>query len=112
VIAGDALIVAFVFWVFKMNSFTSGVIEMATEQKVIGTGPYAIARHPMYLGSLVMLLGIPPGLDSWWGLLAIVPMTIVIIWRLIEEERFLGEHLVGYTQYEERVRYRLVPAVW
>lgn len=99
-------------WVFKVNSFTSGVIEVAAEQEMIATGPYAMVRHPMYLGSLVMLLGIPLGLGSWCGELAIVPMTIVIIWRLIEEERFLGERLVGYTQYKERVRYRLVPTVW
>jgi protein-S-isoprenylcysteine O-methyltransferase Ste14 len=115
VIAGDALIVVgfvFVLWVFKVNSFTSGVIEVAAEQEMIATGPYAMVRHPMYLGSLVMLLGIPLGLGSWCGELAIVPMTIVIIWRLIEEERFLGERLVGYTQYKERVRYRLVPTVW
>lgn len=76
VIGGDALIVAgfvFVLWVFQVNSFTSSVIEVAVEQKVIATGPYAIVRHPMYLGSLVMLLGIPLGLGSWWGALAIVP---------------------------------------
>ena len=58
------------FGSFRVNSFTSGVIEVATDQRVITTGPYAIVRHPMYLGSLVMLLGIPLSLGSWWGLLA------------------------------------------
>jgi len=114
-IAGDLLIVVgflFVSWVFKENSFTSGVIEVAAEQKVIATGPYAWVRHPMYSGSLIMLAGIPIGLGSWYGLLVMIPMTIVIIWRLLDEERFLGENLVGYTEYKEKVRFRLIPAVW
>jgi protein-S-isoprenylcysteine O-methyltransferase Ste14 len=114
-IAGDLLIVVgflFVTWVFKENSFTSGVIEVAAEQRVIATGPYAWVRHPMYSGSLIMLAGIPIGLGSWYGLLVMIPMTIVIIWRLLDEERFLGENLVGYTEYKEKIRFRLIPAVW
>ena len=114
-IAGDLLIVVgflFVTWVFKENSFTSGVIEVAAEQRVITTGPYAWVRHPMYSGSLIMLAGIPIGLGSWYGLLVMIPMTIVIIWRLLDEERFLGENLVGYTEYKEKIRFRLIPAVW
>ena len=114
-IAGDLLIVVgflFVTWVFKENSFTSGVIEVAAEQRVITTGPYAWVRHPMYSGFLIMLAGIPIGLGSWYGLLVMIPMTIVIIWRLLDEERFLGENLVGYTEYKEKIQFRLIPAVW
>jgi protein-S-isoprenylcysteine O-methyltransferase Ste14 len=62
VIAGDALIVLgflFVFWVFRVNSFTSGIIEVAAEQKVISTGPYGLVRHPMYFGALILLLVYP-----------------------------------------------------
>lgn len=114
-IGGDGLILAgfaFVFWVFKVNSFTSGVIEVAPEQRVITSGPYAMVRHPMYLGSLVMLLGIPLSLGSWWGLTAVALMTTVIVLRLLDEERFLRENLMGYKEYAKRVHHRLAPFVW
>jgi protein-S-isoprenylcysteine O-methyltransferase Ste14 len=114
-IAGDVLIIlgfSFVWWVFKVNSFTSGVIEVAAEQEVITHGPYAIVRHPMYLGSLVMLLGIPLSMGSWWGLLTIVGMVLVIVWRLLDEERFLARNLAGYAGYTSEVKYRLAPFIW
>jgi protein-S-isoprenylcysteine O-methyltransferase Ste14 len=114
-IAGDLLIAlgfGFVFWVFKVNSFTSGVIEVAPDQQLITSGPYAIVRHPMYLGSLVMLMGIPLSLDSFWGLLVIIFMTGVIVLRLLDEERFLARNLAGYCAYMERVHYRLAPYIW
>jgi protein-S-isoprenylcysteine O-methyltransferase Ste14 len=114
-LVGDLLIAlgfAFVFWVFKANSFTSGVIEVAPEQQVITSGPYAIVRHPMYLGSLVMLLGIPLSLGSFWGLLTIIVMAGVIILRLLDEEQFLAKNLAGYGAYMARVHYRLAPYVW
>jgi len=114
-IAGDILIAlgfAYVFWVFKVNSFTSGVIEVAPGQRVITYGPYAMVRHPMYLGSLVMLFGIPLSLGSFWGLLTIFFMATVIILRLLDEERFLAKSLDGYGAYIKQVRYRLAPFVW
>ena len=114
-IAGDVLVVlgfVFVYRVFKENSFTSGVIEVAAGQKLVTSGPYALVRHPMYLGSLVMLTGIPLGLGSLWGLLTVATMALVIVWRLLQEETFLIGHLAGYGEYRERVKYRLVPLVW
>jgi len=66
----------------------------------------------MYSGAFVMLAGVPPALGSWWGLLAVVPLILAIIWRLLDEERFLIEHLAGYGEYRQKVRYRLVPYVW
>ena len=114
-IGGDVLVVlgfVFVYRVFMENSFTSGVIEVAAEQKVVTSGPYALVRHPMYLGSLVMLMGIPLGLGSLWGLLTVAVMTAVIVWRLLAEETFLTAQLSGYEEYRERVKYRLVPLVW
>jgi protein-S-isoprenylcysteine O-methyltransferase Ste14 len=112
---GDILVVLgflIVFLVFKENTFTSGTIEVASEQKVIATGPYAHVRHPMYVGALIMLLGMPLALGSWWGLFTIIPMTLVIAWRLLEEEKFLAKNLSGYSDYQSKVRCRLVPLVW
>lgn len=112
---GEVMMVAgfvIVFRVLRENSFASGVIEVAEDQRVIATGPYAIVRHPMYTGALIMLFGIPPALGSWWGMLINLPMTAGLVWRLLDEERFLGRNLRGYTEYVKTVRYRLVPRVW
>jgi protein-S-isoprenylcysteine O-methyltransferase Ste14 len=79
---------------------------------VISTGPYAIVRHPMYSGALIMLLGTPLALGSWCGLLMFMLITLVIVWRLLDEERYLSKHLPGYSDYKEKVRHRLVPFVW
>jgi len=112
---GDLMMVlgfVIVFEVFKANSFTSGIIEVADDQKVISTGLYGLVRHPMYVGGLIMLYGIPLALGSWWGMMINVPMTAAIVWRLLDEERFLSEKLAGYSEYREKVKYRLVPLVW
>jgi len=114
-VAGDALVALgffIVYLVFKENSFAAATIEVAPGQKVTSTGPYAIVRHPMYAGALVMLFGTPLALGSWWGLLLMIPMTLVLVLRLLDEERFLAKNLPGYTEYCQRVRYRLVPYIW
>lgn len=114
-LAGDALIVLgwlMIFLVFKENSFTSATIELAPDQRVISTGPYALVRHPMYAGALVMLLGIPIALGSWWGVLVMVAILPALIWRLIDEEKFLAGNLPGYREYQQEVRHRLIPLVW
>jgi protein-S-isoprenylcysteine O-methyltransferase Ste14 len=101
-----------IFFVFKENSYASSIIEVGADQKIVTTGPYVIVRHPMYSGALVMLLGIPLALGSWWGLLTIIPIAAVLVWRLFEEEKFLTKHLSGYSEYQNNVRYRLVPYIW
>jgi protein-S-isoprenylcysteine O-methyltransferase Ste14 len=114
-LAGDVLVALgflAVFFVFKENTFTSATIELTPDQRVISTGPYALVRHPMYAGALVMLLGIPIALGSWWGLLVIVAMMPALIWRLLDEEKFLARNLPGYVEYRRKVRYRLIPLVW
>ncbi len=115
VVVGDMLValgLLFVFLVFRENSFTSAVIEVDTEQKVVSTGPYAIVRHPMYIGALVMLVGVPLALGSFWGILAVIPITAAIIWRLLDEEVFLVRKLSGYAEYRSKVKYRLLPHIW
>ena len=115
VILGDgfvALGLSAVFFVYRANTFASAVVEVNVDQQVISTGPYAIVRHPMYTSALFMLLGVPPALGSFWGLIAFIPMLVAITWRLIEEERFLDRNLPGYAAYRSLVKYRLVPFVW
>ncbi len=98
--------------VYRENTFSSATIEIAENQKVISTGPYAVVRHPMYACSFVYLVGMPLALGSYWGLLGVVAMLPVLIWRLLDEEKFLATSLPGYVEYQKKVRYRLVPYVW
>ena len=79
---------------------------------MVSTGPYAIVRHPMYAGSLPMVVGTPLALGSWWGLLPLMVFVPAIIWRLLDEERFLRRNLAGYVEYADRMRWRLLPNVW
>jgi protein-S-isoprenylcysteine O-methyltransferase Ste14 len=114
-LAGDGLMalgLLGVFFVFKENTFTSATIELAPDQQVISSGPYALVRHPMYASALVLLLGIPIALGSWWGVLALFAILPALIWRLIDEEKFLARNLPGYVEYQQKVRYRLIPWVW
>lgn len=101
-----------VFLVFRENSFTAATIQVTADQKVIDTGPYALVRHPMYAGALVMFVGIPLALGSWWGLLAAASIAPILAWRLAREEAFLATHLAGYGLYRARVRSRLAPGLW
>jgi protein-S-isoprenylcysteine O-methyltransferase Ste14 len=79
---------------------------------VITSGPYAIVRHPMYAGATLLLFGTPLALGSWIALPCVLPMILVIVVRLLAEERFLQTHLAGYTAYRHQVHYRLVPFIW
>jgi protein-S-isoprenylcysteine O-methyltransferase Ste14 len=115
VAAGDALVLLgflFVFFVLRANTFTSSVIEVAAEQRVIDSGPYAVVRHPMYAGALVLVAGIPMALGSLTGLATLPPFAAIIVWRLLDEERFLVGHLPGYAAYRQRTRWRLIPGIW
>ena len=115
VVVGDVL-VALGFYLISLvygeNTYTSATIEVSQEQKVISTGPYAIVRHPMYASASLYLLGTPLALGSYWGFAPIAAMMPFLIWRLVDEERFLAKNLPGYTEYQKRVQHRLVPFVW
>jgi protein-S-isoprenylcysteine O-methyltransferase Ste14 len=115
VMVGDVLVATgfyFIFLVYKENTFTSATIEVAENQKVVSTGPYALVRHPMYASALLYLIGTPLALGSYWGLLAVVFMSPFLIWRLLDEEKFLATNLPGYVEYQDKVRHRLLPYVW
>lgn len=115
VVAGDALVVtgfSLIALVYRANTFSSATIEIAENQEVISSGPYALVRHPMYASGILYLLGTPLALGSYWGLVPLVAMMPLLIWRLLAEERFLARNLAGYTEYQRRIRHRLVPGMW
>jgi protein-S-isoprenylcysteine O-methyltransferase Ste14 len=112
---GDALVALGLFInlvVFRENSYGGSTIETVENQRVISTGPYSLVRHPMYVGVLVMMTGVPLALGSWWGLAVLALVVPVLIWRIFDEERLLAKELPGYQEYEQKVRYRLVPYLW
>lgn len=101
-----------VFGVFRANRFTSGTIEVVPEQRVTEHGPYAFVRHPMYAGGGLLILSTPPALGSWAALPLSLGVLLLLIARILDEERFLSANLAGYKDYLLKVRYRLVPFVW
>jgi protein-S-isoprenylcysteine O-methyltransferase Ste14 len=115
VLAGDGLVAIglyFIFLVYRENTFTSATIEIAADQTVISTGPYAVVRHPMYASGMLYMLGTTLALGSYWGLVPLAAMLPFLIWRLFDEERMLNEHLPGYSDYQRKVRHRLLPGLW
>ena len=98
--------------VFKENSYASRTVEVDEDQKVIDTGPYAVVRHPMYVGVTTLYVLSPLALGSTWGLLASVLIIPLIIARIVSEEKILAKDLAGYTEYQQKVKYRLIPLVW
>jgi len=114
-VAGNILVLLgflLTFVVILENSYAASTIQVAEGQKVVSTGLYAHVRHPMYAGVIPMLVGMPLALGSWWGLFGLILIVPALIWRLLDEEKFLHKNLPGYTAYTQKVRYRLIPFVW
>lgn len=115
IIVSDILVLLgylIVIRVFKENSYASRVVEINTGQKVISTGPYAIVRHPMYSGVLLMYGFTPLALGSWWALIGSFFLFVIIIARIFSEEKFLVENLSGYKEYLDKIKYRIIPGIW
>jgi len=102
------------FLTMRANTFASPVVKIqaARGHRVVSDGPYAIVRHPMYGGSLLLVAGIPLLLGSWWGLAMALVIVLLLAVRAVMEERTLMAELPGYADYAARVRYRLVPFIW
>jgi len=94
------------------NSHAAATVRVEAGQKVISTGLYGLVRHPMYTGNVIMMVGIPLALGSYWGLVFVIPGVIVLALRIRDEEKLLQEELDGYREYTQTVRYRLVPCMW
>lgn len=115
VIVGEVLVavgLGMTMVVVNQNNYAAATITVEAQQPVISTGLYGVVRHPMYVGALIMMVGMPLALDSYWGLVAIVPGMAVLALRIDDEEKMLRQELDGYSEYTQKVRYRLVPGVW
>lgn len=109
---GAAVGYCIVFWVMKANSFAGSTIEVEDGQAVIQAGPYALVRHPMYLGMAVTALAVPFALGSYAALPVFALIVPVLVLRLIHEEKTLHRELAGYAEYCDHTRFRLVPWFW
>jgi len=115
VLAADLIVLlgyGLIIRVFAENQYAARTVQVEEEQRVIKTGPYAIVRHPMYVGTLMMYLVTPLALGSYWALIPaafIIPMLVV---RIRNEEQVLERDLAGYREYKLETKYRVVPGVW
>ena len=115
IVAGNVLVavgLVIAELVVIQNSYASANITVEADQKLVSTGLYGLVRHPMYAGALIMMVGTPLALDSYWGLVAIIPGLIVLALRIADEETMLRQELAGYRDYIQKVHFRLVPYVW
>jgi protein-S-isoprenylcysteine O-methyltransferase Ste14 len=111
----DAVVVlgfVIIFLTFRANSHAGAIVDVTPGQQVVSTGPYAFVRHPMYLGGTFLLLATPFALGSTWALPWAIAAVACLVWRLMEEERYLSQHLPGYDDYRRQTPYRLIPFVW
>jgi protein-S-isoprenylcysteine O-methyltransferase Ste14 len=114
-LVGDVLVavgLGVVALVIVQNSYAAATVQVEAGQTVVSTGLYGLVRHPMYTGNVIMMVGIPLALGSYWGLVFVVPGLIVLASRIRDEEKLLQQDLAGYREYSQKVRHRLVPAVW
>ena len=115
VVVGNVLVLAglgLAELVVIQNNYAAATITVEEEQPVVSTGLYGLVRHPMYVGALIMMVGMPLALASYWALLTIIPGLLVFAARISDEEKALRQDLDGYEEYTQKVHYRLVPGVW
>ena len=101
-------------WAESVSKFFEPTVRIQTDRghRVIDTGPYALVRHPGYVAACLLCLGMPLSLGSFWALIPGILSCLLLVLRTIWEDRTLRDELVGYEEYTQRVRYRLVPGVW
>ena len=98
--------------VMRENAYLSRTIKVEEGQKVVDTGLYGIVRHPMYMATVLLFLMMPIILGSWYALIVFAFYPAIIIVRLKDEEKLLTRELPGYTEYKQKVKYRLIPFIW
>jgi protein-S-isoprenylcysteine O-methyltransferase Ste14 len=114
-LVGDVLVavgLAISMLVVIQNGYAASTITVESGQKLVSTGLYALVRHPMYTGTIIMMLGVPLALGSYWGLVFVIPGVLGLAVRISDEEQLLKQELDGYSEYARQVHYRLVPYVW
>ena len=114
ILASILFLIGYVMYaeVMRENAYLSRTVEVQEDQKVISTGLYGVVRHPMYLATLFMFLPLPLILGSLFGLIPFAIYPIIIVIRIVNEEKVLTNGLAGYAEYKNKVKYRLIPFIW
>ena len=109
-----AFLLAYILYaeVLRENTYLSRTIKVQENQKVIDTGLYGVVRHPMYSATLILFLAMPLVLGSLFAFLVFLAYPFIIVKRIQNEEQVLEKGLVGYTEYKQKVKYRLIPFIW
>jgi protein-S-isoprenylcysteine O-methyltransferase Ste14 len=114
-LVGDVLVaigLGIAMLVVIQNGYAAANVTVEAGQTVVSAGLYGLVRHPMYTGNVILMIGAPLALGSYWGLVFVVPGLLVLVLRILDEEHLLAQELTGYRDYTRQVRYRLVPYVW
>lgn len=114
IIASAIFLLAYIMYaeVLRENEYLSRTVEVSEDQKVVDSGLYGIVRHPMYTSTIFLFLSMPLVLDSIFSFIVMLVYPIIIIFRIRNEEKVLENELIGYKEYKEKVRYKLIPYLW
>jgi protein-S-isoprenylcysteine O-methyltransferase Ste14 len=98
--------------VLRENTYLSRTIEVQENQKVIDSGLYGIVRHPMYTSTILLFLSMPLVLGSFFSFLVFLLYPVIVVKRIRNEEEVLEKSLADYSEYKQRIKYRLIPYIW
>ena len=114
IIASIVFLLAYIMYaeVLRENEYLSRTVEVSENQKVVDSGLYGIVRHPMYTSTIFLFLSMPLVLDSIFSFIVMLVYPIIIIFRIRNEEKVLENELVGYKEYKEKIKYKLIPYLW
>ena len=114
IIASVVLLVSYALYaeVMRENAYLSRTVKVEENQKVVDTGLYGIVRHPMYAVTIWLFLSVPIVLGSLYSLICFLPYVVLMVIRIVNEEKLLTKELPGYAEYKKRVKYRLLPFIW
>lgn len=113
-VASVTFILSYLLWaeVLRENAYLSRTVKVVEGQKVVDTGLYGVVRHPMYTASIILFLSMPLILGSLISFFVFLLYPVLIVIRIINEEKLLEKELEGYTEYKKKVKYRLIPFIW
>lgn len=114
IVASVIFLFAYILYaeVLRENAYLSRVIEVQENQKVIDTGLYGIVRHPMYAATILLFLAMPLVLGSIISFVIFLIYPIIIAKRIKNEEEVLEKDLEGYSEYKQKVKYKMIPFIW
>lgn len=112
VLIGDLLIAIGLLWsVWSLRALDRSLSLIPQARQLVDHGPYAVVRHPLYLGEVVAMLGVAIALG---GALPVVVVAVLLglqCYRAVQEEALLCSALPGYDEYRSRTA-RVVPGVF